>query len=328
MKMNRAHQLSFFLDEARPGRAAPAALRELLSLADRLKSSRPQLGPQEPDAAFIRELKEKLLGSPDPALRDAPVYRGKGELGSAKGKAVVQAVGVRYSCVEMPAPLSGRLYYAYTERGICATNRCGSDRKFESYFARRYGFKPVLDPAPPANLRSCMEAWVDPAVARRRRGQGLLPHFDLSTVTDFERRVLELAAKIPRGEVRPYNWLAKEARHPAASRAVGSVMARNPIPFLIPCHRVIRADAHIGNYGCGGPKVKTWLLAWEGVKLERLAEAADRGAKLVGSDTTKIFCLPGCRHAQRITPDHRAFFASVKLAERAGYRACKSCRPA
>ncbi len=310
MKMNRARQLSFFLDEARPGQAAPAALRELLSLADTLKSSRPRPGPWEPNEAFVRGLRDRLL---------API-----ESGLAQWK----ATGVRYSGVEMPTPLSGRLYYAYTERGICATNHCGSDREFETYFARRYGFKPVLDAAPPATLRSKVQAWVNPAVARRPRGETRLPPFDLSTVTDFERRVLELAAKIPRGEVRPYNWLAKEAGNPAASRAVGSVMARNPIPFLIPCHRVIRADAHIGNYGCGGPKVKTWLLSWEGVKLERLAEAADRGAKLVGSDTTKIFCLPGCWHAQRITPDHRAFFASVKVAERAGYRACKSCRPA
>ncbi|HEY4684302.1 MAG TPA: methylated-DNA--[protein]-cysteine S-methyltransferase [Candidatus Acidoferrales bacterium] len=322
MKTGLAHQLALFLDEARParpgppgwraaggpGKSAPAALRELLGLAERLRSSRPQLGREEPNEAFVRALKSRLL---------APMGSGL-----AQGKAAVPRVGVRYSWVRMPL---GRLYYSYTERGICATNKCRSDREFETTFAKQYGFKPILDPAPPAGLRSQVEAWVEPG---RRRGQTLLPRFDLSTVTDFERRVLELAAKIPRGEVRPYHWLAKEAGHPAASRAVGSVMARNPIPFLIPCHRVIRADSHIGNYGCGGPKVKAWLLAWEGVKLDRLAEAADRGARLVGSDTTKIFCLPGCRHAQRLTPDHRVYFASVKGAERAGYRACKSCRPA
>jgi O-6-methylguanine DNA methyltransferase len=223
----------------------------------------------------------------------------------------------------MPRPLPGRLYYAYTERGICASNRCRSNEEFERYFAKRCGFKPAFDSAPPAALRSRVEAWVTPRRWRERR----LPSLDLTSVTGFERQVLEIAAKIPRGEVRPYNWLAKEAGHPRASRAVGSVMARNPIPFLIPCHRVIRSDAHIGNYGCGGPKVKTWLLEWEGVKLERLAEASQRGAKLVGSDTTKIFCLPGCRHALRVTPEHLVFFGSAELAERAGYRACQSCRP-
>ena len=315
MKTRLAHQLALFLDDddnVRPGRAAPAGLRELLGLAERLRSSRRQPGLEEPNEAFVGALKNRLL---------APM-----ESGLAQGKAAMHAPGVRYSRVKMPPRWNrGRLYYAYTRRGVCASNNCRSDREFETTFAKQYGFKPVLDPAPPAGLRSQVEAWVEPG---RRRGQTLLPHFDFSTVTDFERRVLELAAKIPRGEVRPYHWLAKEAGHPAASRAVGSVMARNPIPFLIPCHRVIRADSHIGNYGCGGPKVKAWLLAWEGVKLDRLAEAADQGARLVGSDTTKIFCLPGCRHAQRLTPDHRVYFASVKGAERAGYRACQSCRPA
>ncbi len=303
MKTNRVHQLALFLDEAQPNRRVPTGLRELVSVANRLRNSRLHPGPHEPDSAFVQSLRDRLLG---------------------EEKAVTEEVAVRYSWVKMPHGVPGRLYYAYTKRGICATNNCRTDREFENYFAKRYGFQPAYDLAPPVDLRSQVEAWVDP---RQWRQQKTAADFDLFQVTDFERRVLELAARIPRGEVRPYNWLAKEVGNPGASRAVGSVMARNPIPFLIPCHRVVRADAHIGNYGCGGPKVKRWLLAWERVKLDRLAEAANRGAKLVGSDTTKIYCLPGCRHAQRVSPEHRAFFASVGLAERAGYRACKSCRP-
>ncbi len=310
MKTKRPHRLALFLDEARSARRVPGELGELLAVADRLRTSRPQPASHVPDKAFVRAWRNRLLAC-----------RG----GLAQGEAAPEEIRVRYSWVRMPPGVPGRLYYAHTERGICATNNCRSDREFENYFAKRYGFTPARDPAPPAELRSQVEAWVE---AGRWGGQKHLPHFDLSQATDFERRVLELAAKIPRGEVRPYNWLAKETGNPAASRAVGSVMARNPIPFLIPCHRVVRADARIGNYGCGGPKVKAWLLRWEGVKLDRLAEAANHGAKLVGSDTTKIFCLPGCRHAQRVSAEHLAFFASVKLAERAGYRPCKSCRPA
>ena len=67
---------------------------------------------------------------------------------------------------------------------------------------------------------------------------------DLSGTTPFQRRVLETVKGIPRGEVRPYAWVAREAGSPKASRAVGSVMAKNPVPLVVPCHRVVRNDYH------------------------------------------------------------------------------------
>ncbi|MER3421295.1 MAG: cysteine methyltransferase, partial [Chloroflexota bacterium] len=89
-----------------------------------------------------------------------------------------------------------------------------------------------------------------------------------------QRRVLEKTAEIPRGEVRPYAWVAREIGAPGAVRAVGTALGHNPIPFIIPCHRVVRADGSLGEYSGGGPAVKARVLAYEGVPLAELLAAA------------------------------------------------------
>jgi O-6-methylguanine DNA methyltransferase len=78
----------------------------------------------------------------------------------------------------------------------------------------------------------------------------------------FRCRVLEACARIPHGETRSYQWLAAEAGSPRATRAAGNVMATNSIAIIIPCHRVVRADGSLGNFG-GGVKMKARLLELE-----------------------------------------------------------------
>jgi O-6-methylguanine DNA methyltransferase len=85
----------------------------------------------------------------------------------------------------------------------------------------------------------------------------------------LQRRVLLETCEIAPGRVRTYAWLAARVGHPGAARAVGSALARNPLPLVVPCHRVVRGDGSIGEYGCGGPAVKRALLAAEGVELVR-----------------------------------------------------------
>jgi methylated-DNA-[protein]-cysteine S-methyltransferase len=92
--------------------------------------------------------------------------------------------------------------------------------------------------------------------------------FNLSSLTKFSGRVLKVVCKIPRGKVDTYSGLAAKAGSPRASRAVGTVMANNPLPIVIPCHRVVRADGTLGGYG-GGVKMKMDLLKKEGVVLEK-----------------------------------------------------------
>ncbi len=85
---------------------------------------------------------------------------------------------------------------------------------------------------------------------------------DLRTGTEFQRRCWEILSKIPYGELRTYQEIAVAAGRPTAFRAVGQANHANPIPIVIPCHRVISSDGHLGGYG-GGLELKEQLLALE-----------------------------------------------------------------
>ena len=79
----------------------------------------------------------------------------------------------------------------------------------------------------------------------------------------YRRQVLEALSEVPYGETVSYKDLAVRTGNPGASRAVGSAMATNPIPIVVPCHRVLRSGGALGGYG-GGIDVKVWLLRLEG----------------------------------------------------------------
>jgi len=89
----------------------------------------------------------------------------------------------------------------------------------------------------------------------------------------FRQDVLLRTLGIPRGMVDTYGGLALKTGHPRAARAVGTVMAQNPFPLVIPCHRVIRTDGKTGCYG-GGAEMKRKLLAMEGVTFDRTGSVA------------------------------------------------------
>ena len=85
-------------------------------------------------------------------------------------------------------------------------------------------------------------------------------------ISGFRRAVLEEALRIPRGETRSYGWLAARVGRPRAARAVGRVMATNPLPIVVPCHRVIGSDGSLRGYGAG-LWMKEALLRAEGVRV-------------------------------------------------------------
>jgi O-6-methylguanine DNA methyltransferase len=214
----------------------------------------------------------------------------------------------------------GTLQVAWTGQGIRAAMRDVSAGDFQQWFADRFG----VFPRPAASVPPSIAAAVRRAL--NGEGRGAL-RFDLSGLRPFDQEVLQTALRIPRGEVRPYSWVARRIGRPLAVRAVGSALGRNPIPYLIPCHRVIRADGSLGEYGGGGTAAKRAILRWEGVDAAELESLAHRGIRFLGSDTTRVYCYPTCRHARRITPAHRVPFASAEGARAAGYRACKDCTP-
>lgn len=94
---------------------------------------------------------------------------------------------------------------------------------------------------------------------------GDLRQFDLPLTfagTDFQRKVWKTLQRIPYGETRSYGWLAREIGSPTASRAVGAANGANPLPIVVPCHRVIGANGALTGFG-GGIETKRFLLALE-----------------------------------------------------------------
>jgi O-6-methylguanine DNA methyltransferase len=150
----------------------------------------------------------------------------------------------------------------------------------------------------------------------------------LDRLTPFQRAVLLQARRIPRGEVRSYAWIARAIGHPNAVRAVGTALARNPLPFVIPCHRVIRSDGDLGRYSGGAAETKARILTLEGVDLPKLRDLAQAGLRYQGSRTTKIFCLPTCYTGKHMQDRNRVYFHTEAEARDKGYRPCKVCCPA
>jgi methylated-DNA-[protein]-cysteine S-methyltransferase len=91
---------------------------------------------------------------------------------------------------------------------------------------------------------------------------------DISDLTPFEQAALKAAAQIPPGQVRSYAWVAQTIGRPRAARAVGQVMARNPLPLFFPCHRVVDSSGDLHNYGYG-IEMKARLLTMEGYRVRR-----------------------------------------------------------
>jgi len=90
---------------------------------------------------------------------------------------------------------------------------------------------------------------------------------DLSGATDFQRQIYERLLEIPHGRVVSYGDLADELGEPGAARAVGQAVGANPLPVVIPCHRVVRSDRRLGGFS-GGLKRKVALLRLEGVHVD------------------------------------------------------------
>lgn len=101
------------------------------------------------------------------------------------------------------------------------------------------------------------------AIASGQPADGIARYLDWDGITPFRRAVLEEAMGIPPGETRSYGWLAAKAGRPRAARAVGRVMATNPFPVIVPCHRVVASNGALHGYG-GGLEMKERLLRAEG----------------------------------------------------------------
>jgi len=232
---------------------------------------------------------------------------------------VLVEIGLADRMAPIDSPL-GTLWVAWNGRGVSEVEQALDGRDAARRHADRTG-RPtsVAASLPPALLH---------AITRRLAGERRVRiPLDLRGRTEFEVAVWTKALEIPRGEVRPYGWIAAEIGRPKAVRAVGTALGHNPVPLIVPCHRVVRTDGTIGQYSLGGPGNKRTILSAEGLDPTAMEAAARGGERLSGSTTTRIVCWPTCRHARRVQDRYRVSFRSLGEARARGYRPCKICRP-
>jgi O-6-methylguanine DNA methyltransferase len=234
---------------------------------------------------------------------------------------LLPAVLARVGLGDSYAPLDtaiGPLYVAYNNTGISAVVEAQDTLEFERRFRERFGRAICRVERLPAALAH--------EIHRQIAGEAAKLQFDLRSLTPFEQAVLQKAREIPRGEVRPYAWVAREIGRPKAVRAVGNVLAHNPTPLLIPCHRVVHSDGHLGNYIFGGDKKRTALEA-EGAAPEIIEALGRAGVRYFAHTHDGSFCLPTCGGEHRRTAPDRILFHSERDVLAAGFRPCRDCRP-
>jgi methylated-DNA-[protein]-cysteine S-methyltransferase len=164
---------------------------------------------------------------------------------------------VAYDLTDSPV---GPLLVAATERGVC---RISFDPEPESdleALARVFGARVLRAPRPVEEARRELDQYFE---GRRRAFE--LP-IDLTTLPVFHRAVLEELVRVPYGQVETYGGLAARLGRPKAARAVGGALNRNPIPIVVPCHRVVGSTGKLVGYG-GGLERKESLLVHEGAIL-------------------------------------------------------------
>jgi methylated-DNA-[protein]-cysteine S-methyltransferase len=153
----------------------------------------------------------------------------------------------------------GPIWVAVSERGLVAVETA-LDQATILATLERLGFDRVaLDPGRTAAATRQIDEYL-----RGERREFDLP-IDWSALTPFQQRALRATYEIPYGQVATYGELARRLDQPRAARAVGRAEATNPMPLVIPCHRLIGADGGLHGYGAGaGLETKAWLLRLEG----------------------------------------------------------------
>lgn len=211
-----------------------------------------------PVASLLRLAEEELAALASAGTATAAGRAGgrlRGRRMSRGGPPAIRPTGP-FGYAAFPLPF-GTYYVAFGPLGPAYARLSPSAPAFERPAVRYLG-APVRRARPPRWLARA----VDGAVRSHQAFRGPV---DLARVGPFEREVLEALRRIPAGQVRTYRDIARGLGEPGAARAVGAACARNPLPLLIPCHRVVRADGTLGGYSLqGGVDLKRRLLQREG----------------------------------------------------------------
>jgi O-6-methylguanine DNA methyltransferase len=156
----------------------------------------------------------------------------------------------------------GKFWLAVSELGLAAVEWGKSQAEFEAWLVKR--FKRTVEYKPKRVAQAARE--LREYLKGKRRFFTLV--IDWTLLRPFQQAVLKATYEIPYGETRTYKEIAGQIGRPHAARAVGRAEATNPMPLILPCHRVIGMDGKLHGYGMAeGLKTKAWLLKLEGAMI-------------------------------------------------------------
>jgi methylated-DNA-[protein]-cysteine S-methyltransferase len=155
---------------------------------------------------------------------------------------------------------------AWSGRGLTRVQLPEADRSATLRRLRRGSAQPVMG-GPPPGLEQAISRLKSYLAGEKVDFVGVA--LDLTGINAFNRKVYDAARRIGWGQTATYGELARQAGSPGAARAVGQALGRNPLPIIIPCHRILAAGGKVGGFSAfGGPSTKERLLALEGIHLD------------------------------------------------------------
>jgi methylated-DNA-[protein]-cysteine S-methyltransferase len=294
------------------GEADPAA-------ATRVNAHVAECGPCRDDLAQYRALEgmvETIRRTPD---RDDGAMLARAQLASrlADLRSRMVSFGI------FPSPL-GRILIARSEQGVALVQYLPDSGALPAHVRGLLGEDAVEDRAATEALQAELLEYLE---GRRARLDWSL---DLRRMRSaFQRRVLEATAALPYGAVTSYAGIAARIGAPSAVRSVAQALRWNPLPIVIPCHRVIGSSGTLTGYAGRHVDLKQRLLAVEGVKAVPARDdfRIDREAMYTMMTGDREYCVPTCGSLLSQPLSRLTLFGTREGAEAAGFAPCSSCRP-
>lgn len=214
----------------------------------------------------------------------------------------------------------GDVCVGWTGRGVSAI-RLGASAALETEFVRWYESltgRPIVRAVE-------LDAIGTVAQTKLRTDAGDVP-LDFTAATALQREVYTRVGGIKFGQARPCELLAGDVGRATDGSTIAAILEQNPIPLLVPCHRVVSANRCVGSY-VFGPDAQRRLLQSEGLDLAAIERVVARGFRYIGC-ADGSFCLPTCGDvARRVDAPGYLGLHSISEAHEHGLAACESCRP-
>jgi len=293
------------------GEAGPAAAQGVERHVAICRECRDELGRYRVLEGMVTDLRRAPMPGVDPTLARAEL---ESKLADIRSRLVTYGI--------FPSPL-GRILIARSELGVSMVRYVDSEASARSHMARLGRDEGIVED----------EAMVEPLYRELldylgARDTHLRWSLDLRWAgSEFQRRVLEATSQVPYGAVASYGGIAKRIGAPESVRAVAQALRHNPLPIVIPCHRVVGSTGDLTGYAGSRIGLKQQLLSIEGVRVGGHRHRIDRNHMYVWTAPDKEYCIPSCGELSTMPLAKLTLFGTRAHAEALGLRPCQSCRP-